>query len=77
MMYYYNMFKENEQLEKEGKEPIHKIYEKLKYVRPIKRKVLVQEIMKMLENEKRSKDPSCKPLDNLDLGLDVTKSRKY
>jgi len=47
VQYYFNLFKDNEISKKKGLPPQHRIYKKLKYIRPIKRKVLFKEIMKM------------------------------
>ena len=53
ILFYCNIFKENEELLEQGLPPKHKIYEHFKFVRPIKRKQLTIEIMKELERDRQ------------------------
>lgn len=77
IMYYVKMFQENEKCQLEGLPPPHKIHEKLKFVRPIKRKVLIKEIMKQLEKENKLDNPNHVPLDKLDFGMDTKSMNKF
>ena len=77
ILFYCNMFKENEELLEQGLPPKHKIYEHFKFVRPIKRKQLTIEIMKELERDRQANNPTAKPIEKLDFGLDNKNMQKY
>lgn len=75
VLYYFKKFKENELNKQQGLLPDHKIYKELKFIRPIKRKILIKEVMKMLQTY-NSKN-GLGSVEKLDFGISSNKVERF